>query len=200
VTEVAVSAPRSLSGKRLALVAVVVLCCVGLLGWWATTRPADAGPLALPGNNSSESGGPVLPGQWMVTSIATAPLSGSAPAIVESVQPTDPSQASGLVLRYAVLTDTPRGLPGAIRGWPPLRYQLAGLHGHIVQPGNELWLAVGATSRRIGSWRIDAFDVTYAVAGYQYTTTFRQGITLRTTPTCPSYCRSDHQLDGRIAP
>jgi hypothetical protein len=112
VTEVAVSAPRSLSGKRLALVAVVVLCCVGLLRWWATTRPADAGPLALPGNNSSESGGPVLPGQWMVTSIATAPLSGSAPAIVESVQPTDPSQASGLVLRYAVLTDTPRGFPG----------------------------------------------------------------------------------------
>ena len=200
MTEVAVSAPRSLSGKRLALVAVAVLSCVGLLGWWATTRPADAGPLALPGNGSSESGGPVLPGQWMVTSIVTAPLPGSTPAIVESVQPTDPSQTSGLILRYAVLTDIPQGLPGAIRGWPPPTYQLAGLHGHIVQPGNELWLAVGATSRRIGSWRIDAFDVTYAVAGSQYTTTFPQGINLRTTPTCPSYCRSDHQLDGRIAP
>jgi hypothetical protein len=200
VTEVAVSAPRPLSSKRLAPVAVVVLSCVGLLGWWATTRPADAGPLALPGNNSSVSGGPVLPGQWLVTSIVTAPLAGSTPAIVESIQPTDPTQASGLILRYAVLTDTPQGLPGAIRGWPPLRYQLAGLHGHLVQPGNDLRLAVGATSRHIGSWRIDAFDVTYAVAGYQYITTFRQGITLRTTRTCPSYCRSDHQLDGRIAP
>ena len=111
VTEVAVSAPRSLSGKRLALVAVVVLSCVGLLGWWATTRPADAGPLAVPGNNSSESGGPVLPGQWLVTSIVTAPLADSTPAIVDSVQPSDPSQASGLVLRYAVLADTPRGFP-----------------------------------------------------------------------------------------
>jgi len=141
----------------------------------------------------------VLPDQWMVTSIVTAPLSGSAPAIVESVQPTGPSQASSLILRYAVLTDTPRGIPGAIRGWPPLRYHLAPLHGHLVQPGNDLRLVVGATSHHIGSWRIGAFDVTYAVSGYVYTTTFRQGIELRTTQTCP-FCRSDHQLDGRIAP
>ena len=58
MTEVAVSAPRSLSGKRLALVAVVVLSCVGLLGWWATTKPADAGPLAIPGNNLLRVGWP----------------------------------------------------------------------------------------------------------------------------------------------
>lgn len=112
MTEVALSAPCSLSGKRLALVAVVVLSCVGLLGWWATTRPADADPLVLPGDNSSESGGPVLPGQWLVTSIVTAPLADSTPAVVESVKPTDPTQASGLILRYAVLTDTPRGFLG----------------------------------------------------------------------------------------
>ena len=137
-------APYSIAGKRLVLVTVVVLRGTGLLGWWPTTTPADLGPLKLPGINSSESGGPVLPGQWMVTSIVTASLARSTPAIVESVRPTEPSQASGLILRYAVLTDTPRGLPGAIRGWPPLRYHLADLQGHLVQPGNELRLAVGA--------------------------------------------------------
>jgi hypothetical protein len=133
----------------------------------------------------------------MVTSIVTAPLAGSAPAVVRSVQPTDASQAYGLVLRYAVLTDARGVLPGAIRGWPPPRFQLARLPGHVVQSGNELRLAVGATSRHIGSWRIDAFNVTYQVGGYLYSATVRQGIDVRTVRTCP-FCRSDHQLDGRL--
>ena len=197
MAEIAAPAPRSIAGKRLVLGVVVGLCCAGLLGWWATTRPADAGPLGVPGHNSSDSGGPVLRGQWMVTSIVTAPLAGSAPAVVKSVQPTDSSQASGLVLRYAVLTDARGVLPGAIRGWPPPTYRLARLAGHIVQPGNDLRLAVGATSRHLGSWRIDAFNVTYAVGGYLYTATFRQGIDVRTVRTCP-FCRPDHQLDGRL--
>jgi hypothetical protein len=70
-----------------------------------------------------------------------------------------------------------------VRGVDP---HLADLQAHLVQPGNQLRLVVGATSHHIGTWRFDAVDVTYAVGGYVYTTTFRQGIGL--------------ELDGRIAP
>jgi hypothetical protein len=164
VTEVAVSAPRSLGGRRLALVAVVVMSCIGLLGWWA--QPGRATPARSRSLGTAPHGRVALcfrASGWSRRSLRSRlPVRHLRSSSRSSRR--DPTQASGLILRYAVLTDTPQGVPGAIRGWPPLRYQLAGLHGHIVQLGNELRLAVGATSRRIGSWRIDAFDVTYAVA------------------------------------
>ena len=196
MTEMALPAPRPVADKRWLLMTGVALCC-GLLGWWATTEPADDGPLALPDNGSSWSGGPVIPGQWMVTTISTAELSGSAPAVIYSVRPADPDQADGLILRYAVLASTNHGLPGAVRGWPPAKYPLTSLRGFVVQPGDELNLIVGATSRHTGAWLIDAFDVTYQVAGRVYTTTFLQGIRVRSSPTCPA-CRSRTQLKGKL--
>jgi len=97
-----------------------------------------------------------------------------------------------------VLTDARGVLPGAIRGWPPPRFQLARLPGVTLSNlATHVGWADGATSRHIGSWRIDAFNVTYQVGGYLYSATVRQGIDVRTVRTCP-FCRSDHQLDGRL--
>jgi hypothetical protein len=195
MTEIAASAPRTTAGRRWLLI-LAALCCAGLLAWWVS-RPARMGPLALPENGSSWSGAPVLPGQWMVSSIITAPLAGSTPAVIDSVRPTDPRQAAGLVVRYAVMPDENHMLPGAARGWPPAGYPLTQVHGFVVPPGSGLRLIVGIATRRLGTFRIDAFDVTYRVFGHQYTATFRQGIQLRSTPDC-SVCRAGTQLAGRI--
>jgi hypothetical protein len=195
MTEIAASAPRTIAPRRWLLI-LAALCCAGLLAWWLS-RPAGMGPLALPGNGSSRVGAPVLPGQWLVSSIVTARLTGSTPAVIDSVRPADPSQAAGLVLRYAVMPDDNHMLPGSARGWPPAGYPLTQVHGFVVRPGRELRLIVGIATRRLGTYRIDAFDVTYRVFGHQYTATFRQGIQLHSTPDC-SLCRVKTQLAGRI--
>jgi hypothetical protein len=195
MTEIAASAPRTMPGKRWPLI-LAAICCASLLAWWVS-RPAGMGPLALPENGSSRSDAPVLPGQWMVSSIVTAQLAGSTLAVIDSVRPTDPSQAAGLVVRYAVMPDEHHILPGSARGWPPAGYPLTQVHGFVVRPGSELRLIVGIATLRLGTYRIDAFDVTYRVFGHQYTATFRQGIGLRSTPDC-STCRGGTQLAGRI--
>jgi hypothetical protein len=133
----------------------------------------------------------------MVSSIVTARLRGSVPAVIDSVRPTDPSQAAGLVVRYAVIPDENHVLPGFDSGWPPAGYPLTQVHGFVVAPGSDLRIIVGMATRRLGVSRIDAFDVIYSVFGQRYTATFRQGIQLRSTPDC-SACRVRNQLAGRL--
>ena len=100
-------------------------------------------------------------------------------------------------MRYAVMPDDNHGLPGAVRGWPPVGYPLTQVHGFVVPPGSDLRIIVGMATRRLGVSRIDAFDVTYSVFGHRYTATFRQGMRLRSTPNCAA-CQAATQLAGRI--
>jgi hypothetical protein len=172
---------------------------VGLALWWISTRGTDAGPLALPDPGSSRAGAPVLPGQWLVTSVITGELNGDAPAVIDSVEQADASQSTGLVLRYAALPDEHVGLPGAIRGWPPEKYPLAPLRGYVVQPGHALHLAVGGASTTVGTYRVDAFTVRYHVGNEAFVATFKQGLEVRSTTHC-QVCREPGQLAGRIAP
>jgi hypothetical protein len=159
----------------------------------------DTGPLALGGHGSSSSGGQVVPGQWLVTTIITGPLAGPTPAVVEVVEPADPRQGTGVRFRYAVLVEDQRGEPGAVRGWPPKPYSIAPLRGFVVQPGHALHIAVGGAALGLGTYRIDRFTVYYHVGAKRYATTLPEGLVLRSRAACAA-CQGGHQLDGAFHP
>jgi hypothetical protein len=140
-----------------------------------------------------------VPGQWLVTTIITGPLAGPTPAVVDAVKPADGSQDTGVRLRYGVLTDDRGGLPGAVRGWPPVPYPIAPLRGFVVRPGHAVRIAVGGAALGVGTYRIDRFTVYYHIGARRYATTLSEGLVLRSRQICAA-CRGGHQLDGAFHP
>ena len=178
-------------------VAAALVLIAGVVVMHRSSRD-DLGPLAL-GVNGSRSGGDVVPGQWLVTTIITGPLAGSTPAVIDAVAPADASQGAGVRFRYGVLHVDRRGEPGAVRGWPPKPYSIAPLRGFVVRPGDALHIVVGGAALGVGRYRIDRFTVDYHIGARQYATTFSQGLVLRSRETCAA-CQGGHQLDGAFHP
>jgi hypothetical protein len=116
---------------------------------------------------------------------------------LESVAVTDPRQANGAVIRYAVLGKTTHGSPGFVRGWPPDGDQMLSVHGHLVSPDTSVHIVVGVASRNLGHWRIDSFSVHYRVGSQQYTAVFKQRIDVRVIRAC-GYCRNFHQPTNQL--
>jgi len=156
-----------------------------------------AGPLRQGSASRTLSSGPALLGQWVVTSVFSDRLAGSAPAVIDAVRPSIRGQAAGLKLRYAVLPSRARGSPWFLRGWPPPGYGVVPLHGYTLHPGEALTVVVGAAALGRGRWRITGFDMIYHVGTRHYVATFSQGVALRTVTHCVG-CLGSSELAGRL--
>ena len=180
-----------------ALVGIAVVVVSIASAWWVASRAApDPGPLAVGQTGSGLSFGPVLPGQWAVTTLFTNRLQGDAPAVIDSVSPATPGLAPGVVFRYGMLSRNHGGW-GFGRGWPPSAAPISPLRAARVRPGQPAAILIGVASRRFGSWRIRAFTVRYHVGGARYQATFDEGIAIRVTSDCGS-CAERSQLAGRL--
>jgi hypothetical protein len=162
----------------------------------ASRAAPDPGPLAVGETGSGLSFGPVLRGQWAVTTLFTNRLQGDSPAVIDSVSPATPGLAPGVVFRYGMLTRNHGGW-GFGRGWPPSSAPILPLRAGVVRPGQPAAILVGVASRRFGYWRVRAFTVRYHVGSAHYQATFAEGIAIRVTPRCPS-CAERNELAGRL--
>ena len=188
----AIGAPRIAAGRRrgdprlraLAGLAAVLVLIAG--AWWAVSQAGpDPGPLAVGETGSGLSEGPVLRGQWAVTTLVTNRLAGVAPAVIDSVSPAGRLRIPGLLFRYAALPPH-RGGWGFGRGWPPSGTAILPLRGAVVQPGHAAAILVGVTARSLGRWRVSAFTVRYHVGRVHYEATFGTGIAIRVVEHLPA--------------
>lgn len=181
-----------------ALVGLAVVLAMIASAWWIASRAApDPGPLAVGETGAGLSFGPVLRGQWAVTTLFTNRLQGDTPAVIDSVLPATPGLAPGVVFRYAMLGRLQHGAPGYERGWPPDNGRILPLRRAVVRPGDPAAILIGVASRRFGYWRIRAFTVRYHVGGAHYQATFDERIAIRVTSDCGS-CAERSQLAGRL--
>ncbi len=153
----AISAPRIAAGRRrqdprlqALLGLAAVLAVLAGAGWAASRAGPDAGPLAVGETGSGWSFGPVLRGQWAVTTLFTNRLAGIAPAFIDSVSPATRPRIPGTTI-----------LP---------------LRGAVVRPGREAAIVVGVAARSLGRRRVTAFTVRYHVGRVHYEATFGTGI------------------------
>jgi len=175
------AAPRLATGRRRddpriqALVGLAaVFAMIAGASLVASRAAPDPGPLAVGEMGRGLSFGPVLRGQWAVTTLFTNRLQGDSPAVIDSVSPATPGLAPGVVFRYGMLTRNHGGW-GFGRGWPPSSAPILPLRGAVVR----------------------AFTVRYHVGGAHYQATFAEGIAIRVTPRCPS-CAERTELAGRL--
>jgi hypothetical protein len=187
----AISAPRIAPGQGRhdprvrALIGLAAVLAVLAGAWWAASRAApDPGPLAFGEPGGGLVGGPVLRGQWAVTTLYTNRLAGIAPAVIDSVSPATRPRIPGLHFRYAALTPHNGGW-GFGRGWPPPGTTILPLRGALVRPGREAAILVGVSARSLGRWRVPAFTVRYHVGRAHYTATFDEGIEIRVRERLP---------------
>jgi hypothetical protein len=200
----AISTPRIAAGQgrtspRLRALIGLAAVLAALAGtWWAASNTTpDPGPLAFTEPEGGWSGGPVLRGQWAVTTLYTNRLAGVVPAVIDSVSPATPPRFPGLVLRYGAVSSNHGGW-GFGRGWPPGHTRILPLRGAVVRPGHPAAILVGATARTAGRWRVTAFTVRYHVGRAHYVATFEQGIEIRVRARCRS-CTGHGELAGRLA-
>src|SRR5438105_4539796 len=137
----ALAVPRPATRRRRndprvqALLGLVAVLAVLAAAWWVAWRAApDPGPLAVGETGGGLSSGPVLRGQWAVTTVFTNRLRGDTPAVIDSVSPATRGLAPGLVFRYGMLRPNHGGW-GFGRGWPPSAAPVRPLRGAVVRPG-----------------------------------------------------------------
>lgn len=118
--------------------------------------------------------GPVKRGQFHVLGVVVPKNKGSDEAILESLEPSNPSSIRGLEMRYgAVRFPSGRCRVGSARGWPPLGCsgKIRPVRGFRIPSGAYGAVLVGARSQELGRWTIPAFRVRYRVGDGHFETT-----------------------------
>jgi hypothetical protein len=180
-----------------AAVAALVLVAILIGLAFARDRRVGEGPIAELHPTRTVASGPVLPGQWAITTVHAPALRGGAPAVLDSIRPATAAPATAF--RASVLHRVPpSAAPGFLRGWPSVtRSFLRPVRGYVVAPGHELVIVVGIASRTRGRWTVPAFTGRYHIGPRAYAATYDHGLDVR-VGRC-NVCASAAGLVGRLS-